>query len=182
MTNMTPSAIAGTLCKPVSAYSNNKDIVMKLGTNAHICVETYALTGKRPNVRPVSYLRKCMDQWDQFCRIHEVETLCTELKVMCLFDGEMMTGSIDIIARVDGKLTLIDLKTGANQNNDAARLQLSLYKVMLETTHPKSEHAVQAMVIYMPVHGGWSEKTLDFMAPEEVAKHIREQKERTNTK
>ena len=92
-----------------SAHSGVLNDLAELGTNVHDWVE-YDLTheGFPPDVDSVE-MSQMIDAWEDFKFMHEIEVVEVEVTVFNLEYG--YAGTFDILAYVDGVLTLIDLKT-----------------------------------------------------------------------
>lgn len=97
------------------------------GTSVHswtVEVDQVEATSIPPDHKfPSEDICKCGDAWSQFKKDYNVQILHTELPVYC--HSKEYAGTIDRVAMIDGKLTIIDIKTG--NPGRVAGLQLAGY-------------------------------------------------------
>jgi len=113
---------------PLKAQQEYMDKVSTLGTKLHKYVE-YDLKGE---VYPDSELSEDMFDgilsWDKFKAEHKVELLDSERVLHS--KKYRFAGTLDARLKIDGKLYIVDFKTGSVQ--DKAMIQLMAYKTMMK--------------------------------------------------
>lgn len=99
----------------------------EFGTSVHLWttyVDQMDATGKATEqMFPSEDIFGCGDAWRKFRNDYNVQILHTELPVYC--HSKEYAGTIDRVALIDGKLTIIDIKTG--NPGRVAGLQLAGY-------------------------------------------------------
>jgi hypothetical protein len=135
-----------------------RDRAADRGINVHALLEEYMLTGRAPNPanhpephRPfIRGLTVALLKLDP-------EPVAVELIVADPDRG--YAGRLDLLARIDGKLTLLDLKTQERGGiYDSAHLQTRLY---WEAERRHGEHEIEAaMVVVVDGAGGFDEMPL----------------------
>jgi len=107
-----------------------RDEAAQRGTDVHLICETL-LEGKEIVLEECSneILKRimCFEEWWNSIGVEEI--IASE--VMLAYPGIQYAGRFDFIARIDGKNTLIDIKTGGYYNTHD--LQASMYKILWDT-------------------------------------------------
>lgn len=110
------------------AHRNRKDGAADMGTFVHDWVEKY-VTGD-PQSEPVNpQLRKATKAFVKWYEATNIEPLSSEQKLCS--PTLMLAGTVDFIGKVDGKLTIIDWKTGSGIYPEMF-LQMGAYVLMYE--------------------------------------------------
>lgn len=127
-----------------SAHRKGKQAAADVGTLVHAWVEEYIgwrLAGSKKGKRPKTPVNesvlsgvKAFLGWE---KEHEVDYVYSERKVYSL--AHHYAGTADIVARVNGKLTLVDIKT-SNYMNDEFWLQTAAYVQALEEEFEEKFH------------------------------------------
>lgn len=90
------------------------DKMASIGTLAHYLVEC-ELTGEKPDTsayspEEIDRAENCLIKFYEWQNEHEVEPILNEAQLVS--EKYLFGGTADCLAKVDGKLTLIDIKTG----------------------------------------------------------------------
>lgn len=131
-----------------SSYNSSRQKAADIGTLAHGVFEV-ALKGGKPKLpltldpeKPhidqdmVDQANNAVDAGLQFIREHEIEVVQAETPRWSPRYGYIGTG--DLIARIDGELSVLDWKT-SKRLYPTVRLQLSAYKQAYEEEYPNQE-------------------------------------------
>ena len=123
------SSIVGKLLKG-DPYADVPTFVLeraaKFGTEVHEMIENYNNRGYIEECHDEKKLH-CVRQWVRMSK--GVEILSSEVRVHY---KDIFAGTVDCLARMDGKLVLIDYKTTSKIYGDRLTLQLNLYKIAYE--------------------------------------------------
>lgn len=155
--------------------TKSKD-ALDIGHQVHDWIENYAkwkIKGAKPETKlpedeKVAHSIKSFLLWETK---HEVEWLASELVVVSIKNS--FAGTLDGLAKVDGKLTLIDFKTSSQISEDYY-LQTGAYQIALEEMGIVPE---QRLILRIPKDGSPVEDhlvptPLDF--DKETFLHLRE--------
>lgn len=113
---------------PLKAQQEYMDKVSTLGSKLHKYVE-YELKGQEyPEDELTEDMYPGILSWDKFKNEHTVEMVDSELVLHS--KRYRFAGTIDARLKIDGKLYIVDFKTGSVQ--DKAYIQLMAYKTMLQ--------------------------------------------------
>ena len=91
-----------------SAPEENSKAAAQLGTNVHHFVGEYLAHSTTPKTS-VQEEKNCLSDFWQFLATHEVEPILIERKIFS--QKNKFAGTADLVAEVDGKMTLVDWKT-----------------------------------------------------------------------
>lgn len=112
------------------------------GTKAHTDVEKVLKNMIRPE-EAREEVRHVVDRFMVWCRQVGFKVLESELRVA--HAAWMYAGTIDIIGEVNGKKTIVDLKTGKRLYIDSVGMQLSAYRHAYEYMYPDQPPITQMM-------------------------------------
>lgn len=110
-----------------------RDKAGESGTVAHGLIEQ-ALTGNEFNIfeypaDSVTLAQEAFSGWEAFAAIHDIEVVHCEIPIV--HEDLCYGGTIDLIAKIDGVLTLMDFKT-SNSLHVSHKIQLSAYSKLYE--------------------------------------------------
>lgn len=115
------------------------------GTMIHECIDEYLKTGKIM----ISDQAKEYPYFEAFLGLHEhlqnrgLKIHNHEEIAMCKYDIEdthiNLVGTIDLVCELDGKMAIIDWKTSSMMTEPEWRLQLSIYKYLVEYSYGYSD-------------------------------------------
>ena len=133
-------------------YTVERDDTADAGTYAHILIVAYL--DKRPPERPEGLPQHVID-WGQnafgnyllWARDHTVIPLATELRMASPDMG--YGGTADLVANVDGRLEVMDFKTGRHYKTHI--LQLAAYAALVSEQTEWTPESVRAL--YVPREG-----------------------------
>lgn len=103
-----------------------------MGTYVHNWIEEF-VKGENPELPTNPKLLKTINDFKEWWDKTDVEVLHAE-RMLCS-PTHMLAGTPDLICRVDGKLTIMDWKTGGGIYPDMF-LQMAAYAMMLEEEYP----------------------------------------------
>jgi hypothetical protein len=144
-------ALWGRLCAAKLTYNDLKEKRGQEGTNVHEKVLACLAAGERiPSLSDVSaeergYAQGVFAAWHEL----EPEPVASELVVYSHTHG--FAGRVDLVCRIGGKLTILDLKTGYVGNG--AHTQLAGYLLALEDGG--HGHAADALILKVESGGGY---------------------------
>lgn len=142
-----------------------RDEAADRGLNVHALLEQFMLTGRAPNPadHPESH-RPFIRGLVRWLVVADPTPVAVELLIANPHDG--YAGRLDLLAEIDGQLTLIDLKTQERGSiYEAAHLQTRLYW-FAERLY--GEHVIQeARVVVVDGRGGFDE--VELLADEDLA-------------
>jgi hypothetical protein len=85
-------------------------------------------------IKAIPPAEKCLENWKEWKRTHSFKPIESELS---LISEETQTGgTIDIVAMIDGKLSIADIKTGKEVYENHI-IQLEFYKHLWEENFPE---------------------------------------------
>jgi hypothetical protein len=114
------------------AHNQKKDKAADAGTYIHNYIESFVL-GENP-ARPVNEsLNRVIDDFMEWWNKTNIEVIAPE-QVFCS-PTLGLAGTADLVCKVDGKLTIMDWKTGSGIYPEMF-LQLAAYALMWEEEHP----------------------------------------------
>lgn len=114
------------------AHNKKKDKAADAGTYIHNWIEDY-VSGKNPD-KPVSLqLNRVIEDFLNWWEGRNIEVISPE-QVFCS-PTHKLAGTADLVCRVDGKLTIMDWKTGSGIYPEMF-IQLGAYAIMWEEEHP----------------------------------------------
>lgn len=117
----------GGLLDPVRGYDSYMEKVSDLGTRLHAFIEA-DLKGLKYTGEWNDDMAPGIESWISFRKNHEIETVDSE---RILYSKQMkVAGTLDARLRIDGKLYIVDLKTGTVMPK--AMTQLRCYKSMMQ--------------------------------------------------
>ena len=159
----TPEQFLDILGEAKRAHVRSADTAKDYGKEAHEWIEVYIksrildrdMTGEIPQADEVLNAINAFLGWE---RAHEVRWLASEVVIASV--KHQFAGTLDALAEVDGKLSLVDFKT-SNQIGDDYFLQTAGYQIALEELGvipeqriivriPKSGADCEAMVVPTP--------------------------------
>lgn len=108
------------------AHRTAKDKAADMGTFVHKWIERH-VSGKKPPMPQNPLLKQAIEQFLEFWSSREIEVVHVE-RPLCS-PSLCLAGTPDLICRVDGKLTIMDWKTGSGLYPDYL-LQLGAYAMM----------------------------------------------------
>ena len=110
------------------------------GNRVHEWIEHYALTGKKKRQTEMMKLStlQAVDLLSEF-KAEQCEEVVTYKGVFC--------GTYDMYGTIDGKKTLIDIKTTAEFDEPYLSWQLGMYKIALEA---QGERVDRCMCLWLP--------------------------------
>ena len=116
------------------------------GTDVHHWIEKYL---KKQNPKPLEdgEHQKCVEKFLKWESEHKIEWLASEVVVANL--ELQIAGTLDAIALVDGKLSLLDFKCSKNIS-ETYFLQLAAYQSMLDPLIEGDRKIEQRMVVHIP--------------------------------
>lgn len=109
-----------------SAWRKKKDAAADKGTSAHNLIEAHIKTGKMPEVPEDEQIKSCIAAFMEWEKANKVEWLASEVRVGS--SEHMFAGTLDAVAVVNGKHTLIDFKT-SNGIYESMYLQVAGYYI-----------------------------------------------------
>ena len=99
------------------------------GTRVHEWLKAYFLNEELPPVTDTMALST--DQVPSIARYHKIECISAELPVAY---KQTVAGTFDLLAYVDGEVSLVDHKTTAAYHEEYLRWQCALYSLCIEHT------------------------------------------------
>lgn len=115
-----------------TAYKDKRDGAADMGTYIHNWIEAYS-QGESPELPVNKKLLKTIEDFKAFWDSKDIEVIHAERPVCSL--KHYLAGIPDLICKVDGKLTIMDWKTGSGIYPEMF-LQLAAYALMYEEEHP----------------------------------------------
>jgi len=147
----------------------------EFGTDVHEWIEKYI---KNENPKPLENTERqvCVQKFIDWTKQHKIEWLASEVVVANL--ELQIAGTLDAVALVDGKLSLLDFKCSKNIS-ETYFLQLAAYQFMLNPLIEGDRKIEQRVVVHIPkderpVNGFVVDSKYDFDL--EVFLHLREVK------
>ena len=122
-----------------TAHLKKRDGAADMGTYIHNWIEDF-VTGKDPEMPVSPKLKKTIEDFKKWWASEDIEVLHAE-RMLCS-PTLMLAGTPDLICRVNGKLTIMDWKTGSGIYPDMF-MQMAAYAIMLEEEYP--EHKVESL-------------------------------------
>ncbi|MDI6820954.1 MAG: PD-(D/E)XK nuclease family protein [Patescibacteria group bacterium] len=134
-----------------------------IGKEAHNWIETYIKAKIENTVAPASPQdEKVYSSVQAFLKWeaeHKIEWLASEIPLASVI--HTFAGTVDAVAIVDGKLSIIDFKT-SNQMSDAYGLQTAAYCILLNENLEGEERPEQRIIVRIPKDGsGFEAMILD---------------------
>lgn len=126
------------------AHTKRRDDAADMGTYIHNWIEAF-VKGEKPEMPVNPRLRKVIEDFVRFWEEVKPEVLSAE-RMLCS-PTHMLAGTPDLVCRVDGKLTIMDWKTGSGIYPNYF-LQLAAYAMMLEEEYPDQQ--VEQLYIVNP--------------------------------
>jgi len=117
------------------AHTNFTGAAADMGTYIHNWIEDFVL-GKNPDLPTNPRLKDVIHEFLQWWKTKDIEVLKAE-RMLCS-PKYMLAGTPDLICKVDGKLTIMDWKTGSGIYPEQF-LQLAAYALMLEEEYPEQK-------------------------------------------
>lgn len=136
---------------------------MKFGKAVHLWIEDYT-TGKNPKPLEDEAQQACVQKFLVWEKQHEIDWLASEVVVA---DLELnIAGTLDAVALIDGKLTLVDFKC-SKSISDTYFLQLAAYQHMLDPLIEGDRKIEAREIVWIPkdsrpVDGFIVDSKLDF--------------------
>jgi hypothetical protein len=128
-------------------YANPEDIKrgQELGTAVHLACELYDSNNLRDLTTSdgTDYLIPYLENWKKFRKEYEPEFLETEKRVFSKI--WMFAGTMDRLAIIKGRLTIVDIKSGCE--SDLVQLQTAGYQIGYEEETKKK--VKDRMVVYL---------------------------------
>ena len=128
------------------AHNQKKDKAADAGTYIHNWIESY-VNGESPEVPVNPDLKRVVDDFLSWWSSQKIEVVAPEQKFCS--PSLMLAGTADLVCKVDGKLTIMDWKTGSGIYPEMF-LQLGAYALMWEEEHPDQPierlHVVNASI------------------------------------
>lgn len=115
-----------------NAHRRTKDSAADMGTFIHNYIEAF-VRGEEPEAPINPKLRKVVDKFHEWWDETKPEVLKPE-RMLCS-PTHMLAGTADLVCKIDGKLTIVDWKTGSGIYPEMF-LQLAAYAMMLEEEYP----------------------------------------------
>ena len=112
-----------------NAHRKNRDGAADAGTYIHNWIEEFVATGKKPEMPIAPKLASVINSFLRWWESTNIEVIKPEIKLCS--PTLMLAGTADLLCRVDGKLTVMDWKTGSGIYADMF-LQLAAYALMYE--------------------------------------------------
>lgn len=114
------------------AHNRKKDKAADAGTYVHNWIEDF-VNGKNPAMPINENLQRVITDFKQWWDKTDIEVISPE-QVFCS-PTLMLAGTADLVCRVDGKLTIMDWKTGSGIYPEMF-MQMAAYALMWEEEHP----------------------------------------------
>ncbi|MCA9333680.1 PD-(D/E)XK nuclease family protein [Candidatus Saccharibacteria bacterium] len=115
-----------------NAHRKTRDGAADMGTYIHNYIEAF-VRGENP-AKPINpKLAKVVNKFHEWWDTANVEIIKPE-RMLCS-PTHMLAGTADLICKIDGKLTVVDWKTGSGIYPEMF-LQLAAYALMLEEEYP----------------------------------------------
>lgn len=128
------------------AHNKAKDKAADAGTYVHNWIEDF-VNGKNPTMPVSPVIKRVIDDFLEWWEKTDVEVISPE-QVFCS-PTLMLAGTADLVCKVDGKLTIMDWKTGSGIYPEMF-MQMAAYALMWEEEHPDQPierlHVVNASV------------------------------------
>ena len=111
------------------ANASMRDAAAERGSRIHEACTAYDIDGEDADVDGdiVGYVRAYAD----FLRDYSIKTWLSFEKPLCSLGVRQFAGTIDRFGMIDGKGTLVDIKTGSKLNMPMHRAQLCGYDILL---------------------------------------------------
>jgi len=106
-----------------------------IGSFVHNWISDFIL-GKSPEMPVNVEVRKCIDAFFEWVKLHEVSFVSSERKIYSRKHN--YAGTYDALAYVDGKMSVLDLKTGSGVYPEMG-LQLAAYHMAHEEEFPEQK-------------------------------------------
>ena len=113
-----------------TAHATIRDAAGDVGTYVHAYARAALSDDLIAGVKPIDPAAdRCCDGLENFFADHEFETLGVERKIVS--QQYHYAGTCDFYGHIDGKLSVLDFKTGGERIYDEAWLQTSAYELAL---------------------------------------------------
>lgn len=110
------------------AHRNNTNKAADTGTLIHSWIENFVL-GKNPSMPVNEGMQKAVKSFIKWYEQQDIEVIKPEIK-LCSKEYNL-AGTADLLCRIDGKLTIVDWKTGSGIYPEML-LQMGAYSMMYE--------------------------------------------------
>lgn len=121
------------LCEEArKAHNKKKDKAASAGTYLHNWLEEF-VKGNNPAMPVNDDLKRVINDFLEWWNKSDIEVISSE-QVFCS-PTRMLAGTADLVCRVDGKLTIMDWKTGSGIYPEMF-MQMAAYALMWEEEHP----------------------------------------------
>lgn len=143
-----------------NAHNKKRDGAADMGTYIHNYIESF-VRGEEP-IKPVNpRLLKVVNKFHEWWDTVQPEVLSPE-RMMCSVTHNF-AGTADLICRINGKITIVDWKTGSGIYEDMFS-QLAAYSVMLEEEYPEQK-VEQLCIVNASVKNMFKTLTIDDITP-----------------
>ena len=112
-----------------TAHSKRRDGAADKGTYVHNWIEAFVREGEQPAMPVAPQLREVIESFLKWWETMGIEPVTPEIKLCS--PTLQLAGTADLLCRVDGKLTIMDWKTGKGIYPEMF-LQLAAYALMYE--------------------------------------------------
>ena len=128
-----------------------RDAAAERGSRIHEACTAYDIDGEDAEIDGdiVGYVRA----YANFLRDYSIKTWLSFEKPLCSLGVRQFAGTIDRFGMIDGKGTLVDIKTGSKLNMPMHRAQLSGYEILLNDNGFSVE---QKAVLHLRRDGAYS--------------------------
>jgi hypothetical protein len=123
------------------------------GSCIHSWIDTLVLTGELDiSEETPNYMKKYIQSFEQWWNDTDLQVVASELQLHS--DKCQFSGTADFIGYIDGKLSLVDYKTG-NEYPTTHSIQLTCYKEIFDSLFP--DHKIEKLYC-LYVKSGWRKK------------------------
>jgi len=136
------------------AHARKRDKAGDIGTFVHQWINEY-ITGKEPATPINEEIKKAIEQFLKWEKEHDVKFLLSEEAIFS--KDHQFAGTLDFIAKIDGKLVLGDVKTSA-AIWDEYWFQTAAYQLAREEEYPNEKYDYRG-IIRIGKEGGFEWKT-----------------------
>lgn len=121
------------LCEEArKAHNKKRDKAADAGTYVHNWIEDF-VNGENPAMPINADLKRVINDFLEWWEKSDIEVISSE-QVFCS-PTRMLAGTADLVCKVDGKLTIMDWKTGSGIYPEMF-MQMAAYALMWEEEHP----------------------------------------------
>lgn len=121
------------LCEEArKAHNKKRDKAADAGTYVHNWIEDF-VNGENPAMPINADLKRVINDFLEWWEKLDIEVISSE-QVFCS-PTRMLAGTADLVCKVDGKLTIMDWKTGSGIYPEMF-MQMAAYALMWEEEHP----------------------------------------------